>query len=371
MSGHLKKIGILTFHAAHNYGAVLQCYALQEMLRSMGHIVEVIDYRPGYIEDAYKLFPDRRRKGQSVSQFVKLMLRDVLLYPVKRIRANKFSSFVRKYLNLSSPVKGTGISSNYDVYIVGSDQVWNKSITKSFDKIYFCNFPFEKQDRRYVSYAASTEQSDISSEDLSSLNSYLNHFDAISVREARLADFIKENLNKSVDTVIDPTLLHGKSFWDKIVESKEDRGDYILLYQARYNAELVKKAEEIAKSMNCRLIEMSAWTIPLSRMYKDGMSASPLEFIDLIRNAKLVLNTSFHGTAFSVIYGVPFYYVTLSDGWDLRATSLLNVLNLKSRILSLDECSADTCWNQLDFSQAHKILASLQEQSKQFLLINI
>ena len=95
------------------------------------------------------------------------------------------------------------------------------------------------------------------------------------------------------------------------------------------------------------------------------------QHIDLIKKAKLVLNTSFHGTAFSVIYGVPFYYVALSDGWDLRATSLLGELNLKSRILSLEECSADICQNQLDYSQSYELLASLQERSKQFLLNNI
>lgn len=371
MNGHMKKIGILTFHTAHNYGAVLQCYALQEMLKSMGHDVEVIDYRPGYIEDAYKLFPDRRQESSSFIQCVKLMLRDLLLYPVKSARARKFTSFVRKHLNLSASVPGTDIPSGYDVYIVGSDQIWNKAITKGYDKVYFCDFHFEKLHRKYLSYAASTELSDISADDSCLFNSHLDRFDSISVRESGLADFIKVHFNKNVDTVIDPTLLHDKTFWDKLIEPKEDRGDYILLYQARYNAELVEKAEKIAAAMNCRLVEMSAWTIPLARMHKDGMSASPLEFIDMIRNAKMVLNTSFHGTAFSVIYGVPFYYVALSDGWDLRATSLLNELDLADRILPLEACSADACQTQLDFSQAHALLASLREHSKQFLLNGI
>lgn len=365
------KIGILTFHRAHNYGAVLQCYALQELLRSLGHIVQVIDYRPAYIEDAYKLLPNRRSESNSHLHLFKLKIRDIVLLPVRYIRAKRFDAFLNKHLNLSDPVCGKNIPLDYDVYIVGSDQIWNKSITKGYDKIYFCDFQFEKQNRKYIAYAASTELADISVDDMSSLDLCINRFNAVSVRETGLADFIKQNLNKSVDTVIDPTLLHDKYFWDKIVESKEDRGDYILLYQARYNAELVQKAEGIAKAMNCKLIEMSAWTIPLSRMHKEGMCASPLEFIDLIKNAKLVLNTSFHGTAFSVIYGVPFYYVALSDGWDLRATSLLGELNLKSRILSLEECSADICQNQLDYSQSYELLASLQERSKQFLLNNI
>jgi hypothetical protein len=367
----MKKIGILTFHTAHNYGAVLQCYALQEMLKSMGHAVEVIDYQPRYIEDAYRLFSYRGQEASSFRQGIKLLLRDLLLCPVKHIRARKFTSFVKKYLNLSTPVHGREILPCYDVYIVGSDQIWNKAITKGYDKVYFCDFHFEKQHRKYISYAASTELSDFSAEDSYLLNTHLEHLDAISVRESGLAEFIKINLDKEVDTVIDPTLLHDKTFWDKLVEMKNNRGDYILLYQARYSAELVVKAEEIATSMNCRLVEMSAWTIPLARMHKDGMAASPLEFIDLIRNAKLVLNTSFHGTVFSVIYGVPFYYVALSDGWDLRATSLLRELNLADRILHLEACTADVCQTQVDFSQTQTRLESLRERSKQFLLNNI
>lgn len=365
------KIGILTFHRAHNYGAVLQCYALQELLKSLGYNVQVIDYRPNYIENAYLLLPNRWVESRSIFHFLKMKIRDVILLPVRYIRGRRFKAFVNKYLDLSAPCTEVNIPSDYDVYIVGSDQIWNKSITKGFDRVFFCDFGFEKKNRKYLSYAASTELSDISNDDADFLEFHLNRFDAVSVRESALSNYIKDNLKKDVSVVVDPTLLNGKMFWDKLVSSEAKDGDYILLYQARYNAELTRKAKEIAKKMNCKLVEMSAWTIPLSRMCTKGMYASPLDFLSLIKNAKMVLNTSFHGTVFSIIYGIPFYYVELYDGWDSRAISLLSDLYLTDRIVSLDNCFESVAQSNVNFLESHRLLANLRNKSKQFLYNNI
>ena len=138
------KIGILTFHCAHNYGAVLQCYAMQEFLRSKGHDVEVINYRPNYLLKPYKIFNVKRFSSKKPIRILKGLILEFLLFPVRLKRFYGFENFINNKLILSKTVTKESIPSNYDIYIVGSDQIWNPKITKGFDEIYFCRFPFEK-----------------------------------------------------------------------------------------------------------------------------------------------------------------------------------------------------------------------------------
>lgn len=365
------KIGILTFHRAHNYGAVLQCFALQETLKKLGHDVEVIDYRPQYIESAYRLITVRDINKVSIIQYAKFLLRDILLLPIKLIRRRHFQSFLKKKLSMSEKVLGTSIPSDYDIYVVGSDQVWNKNITNGYDDVYFCYFQFEKENKKFISYAASAEDASICNDDLTFFQKRISNFDAISVREDHLVKYLSNVTNARIYKTIDPTLLFDRSFWNQYLPSKVSSRSYIIVYQARYDRKLILKAQNIAKSLNCELIEMSAWTIPLSRMGKKGMQTSPLGFVNYIKNAKLVLSTSFHGTVFSVIYGVPFYYVAMSDGWDTRALTLLADLNLQDRAIKLEYLSIHTINMACDFSQACQHLHVLREDSMNFLLNNI
>lgn len=365
------KIGILTFHRAHNYGAVLQCFALQETLKMLGHNVKVIDYRPQYIESAYKLFTVRGVRKIFSVEYLKCLFRDCILLPVKIIRGRHFKSFLKKKLSISEKVVDGRIPSDLDIYIVGSDQIWNKQITNGYDDIYFCNFPFDKKSKRYISYAASAEEATICEDDLPFFQKVINNFDAISVREDHLVKYLSNAYSKDIIKTIDPTLMLDKSFWDLHLPEGESSGSYVVVYQARYDRELVTKARDIAKTMNCDLVEMSAWTIPLARMGNKGMRTSPLGFVNYIKNAKLVLSTSFHGTVFSVIYGVPFYYVAMSDGWDTRAMTLLKDINLQDRVINLECLAIPTISVTCDFSEAHQHLRILREKSLNFLSNNI
>ena len=139
------KIGILTFHCAHNYGAVLQCYALQEMLKGMGHTVEIIDYRPDYLRMPFDVINLHRIQSRNLLRLVKSIILETLSLSQRIIRHRKFDSFIKYYLNLSRSV---GISSDYDVYVMGSDQIWNPKITNGFDGVYFGYLPFPKAKNR-------------------------------------------------------------------------------------------------------------------------------------------------------------------------------------------------------------------------------
>ena len=192
------KVGILTFHRAHNYGAVLQCYALQETLKGMGHQVEVIDYRPRYIEDAYKLSITSRLQTDSLGSFLKSVLREFMLLPTRFCRRKGFDSFIHNYLSLSREVIGTQIPNEYDVYVVGSDQIWNRAITDGYDNVFFCDFQFEKKGRKYISYAASTEQASMAESDISVFEDRLSVFDAVSVREDAFVDYLSRSSKHNI-----------------------------------------------------------------------------------------------------------------------------------------------------------------------------
>ena len=153
------RVGILTFHCAHNYGAVLQCYALQEVLRGMGNEVEVINYCPSYLTDVYKVVNIHRVLSRNPLRMAKRSIVEVLTLSNRIRRYRGFDRFINSWLTLSA---SRDVTPDYDVYVMGSDQIWNPSLTHGFDGRFFGDFPFPKEGRKYVSYAASMEATDLS-----------------------------------------------------------------------------------------------------------------------------------------------------------------------------------------------------------------
>ena len=129
------RIGILTFHRAHNYGAVLQCYALQKVLATMGHDAVVIDYRQPYVESQYASFNWQYFLDQLVNFRLLTMLRYFAKVRKNVIRAAVFRRFRNRHLSVSSKC-GSGQIPLYDCYVIGSDQVWSLHCTKYADDVY-------------------------------------------------------------------------------------------------------------------------------------------------------------------------------------------------------------------------------------------
>ena len=327
------KIGILTFHCAHNYGAVLQCYALQEVLKRMGHEVEVIDYRPKYLLQPYKVFDTSRFVSKKGMKLIKAIIKEFLLLNKRIGRYNAFRCFIKRRLNLSSKVIDKNIPSKYDAYIFGSDQIWNTQITHG-DSIFFGNFPFEKGNKRYVAYAASTGLEDIflRGSMVDSYRQLLHNFDFISVRENQTISQLQSLTDKRIELVLDPTLLLSAQSWDAIVERPRINKKYVLIYQVRIDKNISVIANRIAKEIGAIVVEVSAWLQPFhgSNVYQ---CETPEEFIGWIKHSACVVTTSFHGTVFSLIYNCPFYYVDFENSKDYRVKSLLSELKLENRII--------------------------------------
>lgn len=341
------RIGILTFHRAHNYGAVLQCYCLQEYLNSIGHEGCVIDYRPSYIERPYSFF----QFGEWYRRGWKTLVKYSFMEPVRlwgRMKRRRlFNSFINERYNLIPFTPGF---KNCDMVIIGSDQVWNPIITGgAFDPVFWGR----TSDVPTVSYAVSLGKKELSEKEMEFAGDSLSRFKGISVREMSLQSIIREKFNVEASLVIDPTLLAGVDIIDNIVVRPKYTRPF-LLYYGPFEALVASGAvKSLASQFGGTVIEVSSLS-----------TYSPGEFSGLVKYSESVVTSSFHGVALSLLYGKPFYYIRQNSDSDIRVFDLLDYLNLSSRIINVDD---EPVFTELDVANVNKKMAVLRQESVAFL----
>lgn len=357
------KIGILTFHCAHNYGAVLQCYALQEVLKGIGCEVEVINYRSDYLVNPYKWFDINRFIPKISFKAVKNNIKEIILLRTRYKRYKAFENFINHKLNLSNKVTKDNIPSIYDTYILGSDQIWSSKITNGIDPVFCGNFPFKKGRKKYIAYAASMEIKTLSSCENEYYKKSLNKIDFISVREYQLKALLQPLTGKKIETVLDPTILADSSIWGKFLRPFKNGKKYVVKYQVRCDENTSRIANEIARQIDAEVIEVAACiNYPLCK--NNLQCASPEEFLSLIKYSSCVVTTSFHGTVFSVIFNRPFYCLYLNDNQDSRSMSFLKNIGLENRMV----CKSDTpTFTEIDYGEINIRIAELRNNSMNFL----
>lgn len=358
------KIGILTFHCAHNYGAVLQCYAMQEFLRSKGLDVEIINYRPKFLLKPYMLWNKERFVRNHFILSLKLLLVQILMYRSRYKRFQGFERFINKRLNIGKVVFNNTLPPDYDAYIVGSDQVWNPMITQGFDPVYFADFPFVKGEKKYISYAASMEANTLSDDQAAFFKHHFDNFDSLSVREDSLQQLLQPLTSKPIMQVLDPVLMAPSRIWDCFSCDNTGVEKYVVVYQVRHQPDTLRIAQHIAVQIGAKLKILVAW--PIFRPIEGtNQTATPEAFVDVIRNAACVVTTSFHGTAFSIVFNRPFYTIKLNDGWDTRSQSLLTLLGLTDRIA---DATTSPVFTEIDYSSTNQKLEELRSNSQDYLL---
>lgn len=357
------KVGILTFHFACNYGAVLQCYALQSFLEASGHEVRVIDYRPKAVADGYRWFDIRRFWGKTPAKFFRKTSSELRIIGNRRRRYMAFDEFVYGNLYLSIPVQTpedmVKLSNEFDIIVVGSDQVWNRRLTCGTDPIYWGDFE-RLSHTSIVSYAASMEDG-FDKDTESSVKRLLARFDALSVREDSLRkELLRCIPDARVKTVVDPVLLLDEFQWEKIAPVSRIEVPYLLYYQVRRSERAYEMAKHVAQDKGLKLICISA-KVELENS-PEAITASPSEFVSLFKNASFVLTTSFHGTVFSVIFRKEFVCVAVDDGRNTRQDNLLNALELKERnVRDLSGIpSEEIDWNKVDACKSRMLEESYE-----------
>lgn len=333
------KVGILTFHDAHNYGAVLQAYALKKYIKQLGYEAKIINYHHKTIPDG---FP---REGHEV-------------------RWEKFNKFIKELTDYETEVctcEEDLEKLDIDFWICGSDQIWNTEITRGFNKGFFLDF--ETKGKK-ISYAVSMGIPELPKEQEEDFKNSINKLDNISVREETLQKYTQKFTDKKVTKTLDPTLLLNKQDYnDLILDNKY--GEYILIYALGPDERLTQIAKKIANEKNLKIIELN--DKKQENYFCEQVSdAGPEEFLTLIKNAKAIVTNSFHGTIFSIIFGKEFYTITRLNR-NSRMENILDIVGMRDRLIDKIE-ELDHIKNQ-DYEIAYKNLENEKKKSQEFLKI--
>lgn len=308
------EIKTITCHDVYNYGASLQAYALQEYLISKGHNVEIIDYKPDYMRVHYKFWHVPENSHYYAIAMKSRVFRFFLCcyFAPHRFatygRKKKFDAFRKKFLKCTKRYLGydelVADAPSADVYVAGSDQIWNSELPNGKDAGYFLQFGSEHTKR--IAYAASFGIPEVAEEHRTQMKKWMQKFDAISVRE-KTALKILETIGVKGQEVVDPVYLLTKEQWSKFAGNERMcKEKYVLVYDLDLDNEKIKEeAERLAAQHNCKIVAVNGLAkCPYAQ--KNINNAGPQEFVNLIKNAEFVLSNSFHATSFSIILNRPF-----------------------------------------------------------------
>lgn len=325
------KIGIVNFHFAHNYGAMLQAYALQESLKELGNESIIIDFKPKEIMDGYEIWTVKKIKN------IKSFLWTIKNYKRLKLKYDLFEDFKKKYMNLTNETYKR-IDSNtlnkykFDAFVCGSDQIWNMDLNCEL-KEYILSFSKDIKVKK-ISYAASIGSNKIKKEHVKIMKEDLESFNSVSVREDDAVKLINDNFNLKCEQVLDPVFLLAKEEWQKVsinVDLEEEK--YILLYGLEENDVFENILSLLKNETNFKIINISPNKSKSEYVDKNLFKVGPREFIGLISKAEIVVTNSFHGTCFSIIFGKKFLTIGHSE-LNSRMESILRVMNLESHMIS-------------------------------------
>lgn len=360
------RIGIITFHNAINYGAVLQCYALKEFLQSRGHDVEVIDYRLPYLEDYKKFLPmSSLRENKGVTRKLRFIFRELLLHRKKQRKIRFFDEFVKMRLNRSRRCSSVhDIPTYYDCIFFGSDQIWSPQLSHGLNPVYWGQFP--KGDSKFISYAVSLgELSNVSEDQWKTIGDYLQSFDYVSVRERSLQYAFNKRCHKEVDCCLDPVLIAPFEVLDNLA-SNPSTDNYVFLYNVSYDKHAVDFACRVASAMNCQVVMVGSKPSVTIKPQKNCIlveDVSPEQFLGYIKHARCVIGNSFHVIALSLIFNKEF--ISLDSPRPDRVINLLEPLNLRNRIVkSTDKVPVLV---PINYKEVNKKIVSLRKESLLFI----
>lgn len=343
------KIGIITFHWATNYGAVLQAYAMQQFLQKNGLDVSIVSYLPARVR---------------LKDFLSNLLHGKWAMFAKERRLRLFRD---RYLRLSRPVCRSSAAlrrrcgSAFDTVICGSDQIWNQSFIRGAEKSctlsYFADFAGESTSR--IAYAPSFGTTRLDPAIQALIAPELKKFTKLSVRE-RSGRQILEDMGLSAEVVLDPTLLLEACDYDTLL-GEEQAGE-----KAGYFSYLLHSNQTAAKELDMHLRQRFSG----QKGGPDVQTMSLTQWLSSIRHARLVLTNSFHGMVFSILFHTDFL-VVMVEGADMndRITTLLADLGLTDRIVAgCDPALADAlAARSIDWEKVEQRRRARKKESVSFL----
>ena len=338
------RIGILTHPLVKNYGGILQAFSLKCHLESLGHNVVILNRR----------FNFNRYKGLIVD-FLSFL--NVPRYSQGKKEISEITKFVkknfkstRKLYSKQELVKAID-RCKLDCVVIGSDQVWRSDFCCHSDYDYWGGFMSGKRNIKTFSFAASIAHDtwNYNSEDTRIIKKLVSRFCGVSVREESAMQLCKENLDIDAKWVIDPTLLHDSTFYDRIAADRINGKPYIFVYWLG-DRDIIKKDLE-RYSQKYEIVEL--------HLKGNDRKNSIEEWLSYIKHSEIVITDSFHGTVFSIIYNKHFITYKNESGGYSRIESLFKMLDIEEK--------KEDPHAMLDYGKVNAVLKNLQEEAKTFI----
>ena len=364
----MRRTGLITFHFAHHYGAQLQAYATMRAIQDLGHDCEIIDFRLPHTTRTNELFKKSPSLRAAASD-----AHTALHYGAFKTRYDRFNAFVREQMNLS-PRRYTSFQElqadppAYDVYVAGSDQIWNPFIyaDRQFEPAFLLDFVKEG---RKIAYAPSIGTPTLPPPYDGQFRKYLASFDALSAREKRGQMLIREAAGREARLVLDPTLLLTGEQWGELAVPPKEQGPYILCYFVSDPGEVAPYVQALARRTGWPIVQLAGARRKIPGAREIVFDAGPREFLGLFQHAACVCTNSFHGAVFSLQFDRPFFTSMSpkerSEPTFSRIYSLLSRLGCAGRIIGLD--GTDDVDAPVDYGAVHQKLSQARADSLAYL----
>ena len=368
------KIGILTFHASHNCGSMLQAFALQTVLqRELNVEVEIIDYSNRASREMYGKWDFRINRN-----FFKVnVMRWKHMHEYWRYRKD-YIDFSDRYLvksdkELRNPRELVKYATKYDVIISGGDQIWNVRCPDGGKEFYLKDI----HGVRKIAYSPSLGGTNILkfADNLDEYRGFLNEFESLSVREPNGQRWLYELTGRDVKIVADPTILLSNKDWTTALPIPEIDGKYIFLYAYYLNNSHVNEIiRKISMKLQLPVIVMDTKSYDFYHLDRYNFvrhpMSGPLAFLGLMKNATLVLTQSFHGTVFASLFNRKFWSYNINEYMrsdDDRAIAILNQIGLPDRYILIDDLLHEDIMKSIDFDIVNDKIKKMREDALNYI----
>lgn len=355
----MKLASFITVHVGFNFGSKLQAIATSEVLKMVGYDSTCVNYIPPRITRS-------RYWGKPILNPIKFTRR-LLFYPFYLISERNFDGYLSKYCKVSKPfyAEDDFIKNcpKADVYVSGSDQLWNYKHNEGNDKHYF----FDGIEGKKIAYASSVGMTSLPEDYAAYVKEQLSQYSAISVREQSAVELLGK-MGISATHVLDPTFMLNKEEWKPFASKRLVKEKYIFVYLP-YNIKdkdlIYRSVRKIAKEKNLKVVSYSDNVIKDKYADQTIYFVNPGEILSLILHAEVVMTNSFHGTAFSINLNKQFW-TYMPSSFSTRITSILNLCGLNDRLL--EEEISDKQMNEIaDFNHSNNVLQQERQKAYDFL----
>lgn len=365
------RVGILTFHCADNYGAMLQAYGLKNYLCGKGIKADIVRYEPFFMTGRHWWIPYlpvkeflhyagggwvqnlRMGKGFFIRRRNMKLFREQFLVE----KAQRKLYFLKQLETLP-----------YPYYIVGSDQIWNPAITYGLRRAYFGAFS-NKRKKKVVAYAASLGSEALPPEYNREFSRLLKYVDTVSVREREAVPYVQKLCKRSVTAVSDPTFLLDKEDW-QCIENQPARERYILVYMTEENNNLIDYVKKLARQKGLVIIELRSIAGITDKEFIVDYTAGPAEFLGYIHKADYVVTNSLHGIVFSIIFQKRFMVFQHSE-LGARINNVLRIHGLEHRLYEKNGLSKIDIDAVINWESVKRCTEECVRASEEFLLKHV